>query len=285
MNETLDNRLILLGTKGGPAVRPNGSMPTSNLLFLDHEKILIDAGLGVTKRLVDTGFDLRTLSTIFITHLHSDHILELGPLIHTAWVSGLKLPINVYGPSGLIHYWKNFLKSMATDIKNRISNEDRVPLENIINIHMLSNAPLLIGNIRVLSLKVPHPPMQDCYAFKFEGTKTIVFSGDTHFFPPLGEFAKNSDVLIHEAILTDYIDTLVKKTGLGKKLKNHLLRAHTPLEQVKEIAAMANCKTLVLNHLIPNDDPTYNQNFWLKKITNGWAGKVLVGYDGLEITF
>ena len=124
MNETLDNRLILLGTKGGPAVRPNGSMPTSNLLFLDHEKILIDAGLGVTKRLVDTGFDLRTLSTIFITHLHSDHILELGPLIHTAWVSGLKLPINVYGPSGLIHYWKNFLKSMATDIKNRISNED-----------------------------------------------------------------------------------------------------------------------------------------------------------------
>ena len=285
MTGNSENRLILLGTKGGPAVRPKGSMPTSTLLFLDDENILIDAGLGVTKRLVDTGFDLRALSTIFITHLHSDHILELGPLIHTAWVSGLKSSVNIYGPSGLVKYWKNFLKSMTTDIENRISNEDRVPLENIINIHALSKLPLSIGKVRALSLKVPHPPMHECYAFKFEGTKTIVFSGDTHFFPPLGEFAKNSDVLVHEVILTDYIDILVNKTGLGKKLKDHLLRAHTPLEQVRKIAAMANCKMLVLNHLIPNDDPAYDKDFWLKKISNDWAGNVLVGHDGLKITF
>ena len=34
---------------------------------------------------------------IFISHLHSDHYLELGPLLHTAWTAGLKTKVTVYG--------------------------------------------------------------------------------------------------------------------------------------------------------------------------------------------
>ncbi len=285
MKKSFDNKLVLLGTKGGPAVRPNGSMPTSSLLCMDGKKIVIDAGLGVTRALVNTGFDLKTLSTIFITHLHSDHILELGPLIHTAWTTGLKSSVHIYGPLGLVKYWKTFLKSMETDIANRISNEDRPCLQKLVTIHSLSEQPLLLENIRVYYLKVPHPPMEDCFAYKFEGKKTVTFSGDTHFFPPLAVFSKHSDILVHEAILTEYIDTLVNKTSLGNKLRDHLFRAHTPLEQVIKIAKMANCKMLVLNHLIPNDDPEYDQEIWSKRAVQDWSGKVLVGRDGLEIKF
>ena len=94
------NRLVLLGTKGGPALRRGGAMPCSSLLQLDGESVVIDCGLGVTKALVEAGFDLKALSTICITHLHSDHILELGPLIHTAWCTGMRGPVTVYGPKG-----------------------------------------------------------------------------------------------------------------------------------------------------------------------------------------
>ena len=283
MNYTRKNKLTLLGTKGGPAIRPYGSMPTSSLLCLDGEKIIVDSGLGVTKALVNTGFDLRELSTIFITHLHSDHFLELGPLIHTAWTTGLKSKIDIYGPKGLSEYWINFLKSMELDIKNRISNEDRPPLSNIVNIYQLEKQPISLGKVFAFFLKVPHPPMKECYAFKFEGTKTITFYGDTNFFPPLTDFAKDSNILVHEAILTDYIDILVKKTGLGDKLKKHLLRSHTPLEKAIEIAKMANCEILALNHLIPSDDPTYDEKVWLKRLKKQWDGKVFVGQDQLEI--
>jgi len=62
--KSIKNELILLGTKGGPAVRPKGSMPSSSLLMLDDEKILIDAGLGVSKSLTDVGFNLNKLSKI-----------------------------------------------------------------------------------------------------------------------------------------------------------------------------------------------------------------------------
>ncbi|GIS12623.1 MAG: MBL fold metallo-hydrolase, partial [Pseudomonadota bacterium] len=83
-----DNYLALLGTKGGPSVRPGSTMPTSSLLCLDGRLIVVDCGLGVTRGLVDQGMRLESLSLIFITHLHSDHYLELGPLIHTAWTTG-----------------------------------------------------------------------------------------------------------------------------------------------------------------------------------------------------
>jgi len=111
LKKSIKNELILLGTKGGPAIRPNGSMPSSSLLILDKKKILVDAGLGVSKSLTEINFNLNELSNIFITHLHSDHYLELGPLIHTAWTAGLKKKIKVFGPEALLDYWKKFLSS------------------------------------------------------------------------------------------------------------------------------------------------------------------------------
>ena len=70
-----DNYVALLGTKGGPAIRPGSSMPTSSLYALNGQKIIVDCGLGVTKGLVDQGMQRKDLSLIIISHLHSDHYL------------------------------------------------------------------------------------------------------------------------------------------------------------------------------------------------------------------
>ena len=52
---TTDNYVALLGTKGGPAIRPGSSMPTSNLFVLNGNQIVVDCALGLTKGLVDQG--------------------------------------------------------------------------------------------------------------------------------------------------------------------------------------------------------------------------------------
>ena len=80
-----ERTLTLLGTKGGPALRTPGLsfLPTSNLLCLGRRKIIIDCGIGVTQALVRAGHSASAITDIFITHLHSDHVLELGGLIHT----------------------------------------------------------------------------------------------------------------------------------------------------------------------------------------------------------
>jgi len=48
---------------------------------------------------------LKELSLILITHLHSDRYLDLDPLIHAAWTADLKTPVDLYVPASLDAYW------------------------------------------------------------------------------------------------------------------------------------------------------------------------------------
>ncbi len=79
-------------------------MPTSMLMRLAGKTIVVDAGLGVTRGICDQGVALTDIYLIVITHLHSDHYLELGPLLHTAWTAELNRPVPVIGPKGLSTY-------------------------------------------------------------------------------------------------------------------------------------------------------------------------------------
>ena len=94
------DRVILLGSKGGPAIRTGGPQPTSHLLVVRDRLYVVDCGLGVTRGFVEAGYHLAQLSTVLITHHHSDHNLEFGNLIHTAWTAGLALPVPPSRPCG-----------------------------------------------------------------------------------------------------------------------------------------------------------------------------------------
>lgn len=277
------NRVVLLGTKGGPAIRAGGAMPTSSLLEMDGRRVVVDCGLGVTKGLVEAGIDLKTLDLIFITHLHSDHLLELGPLIHTAWTTGLKTPVSVFGPPGIEGYWAGFMASMSYDNSIRVHDEGRTPLEDLVSVQVYDEGAVMDGPLQVQALRVPHPPIKDCFALRFDGTQSVTFSGDTAYFPPIAAFAQGSDLLVHEALLPEGVETIIAKTGLGDKLRNHLYASHTKAEDVGRIAAAAGVGCLALNHMVPADDPLIGRQDWLSQVARVWNGKVLVGLDGMEI--
>jgi ribonuclease BN (tRNA processing enzyme) len=277
------NRLVLLGVKGGPSIRARGAMPTSSLLELDGRRIVVDCGLGVARGLVEAGMALRDLDLVFVTHLHSDHVLELGGLVHTAWVGGLSKPVTVFGPPGLQAYWQGFMAAMAYDIHLRVVDDGRVPLDSLVRIIEIGEGPVPLDGLAVTSLEVRHPPVDHAFAFRFEGTRTVTFSGDTTFFPPLGAFAKGSDVLVHEAMLPEGIDEILRKTGGGEKLRAHLNASHTVVDDAARIAAAAGAGHLVLNHLVPVDDPRFTAADWQARAARHFAGPVTVGRDGLEV--
>lgn len=281
----MDDRLVLLGTKGGPALRPGGPWPTSSLLEIGGRTIVVDCGLGVTRALTIAGVALRQLDLIVITHLHSDHVLELGPLLHTAWTAGLAKPVKVFGPAGTEHYWRRFLQSMEFDIEIRIADEGRPDLTELVSIDEFAEGPVLEEHgLRVSALRVEHPPVADCFALRFDhGGKSVVFSADTAFFPPLADFARGADVLVHEAMLEDGIDRLVARTGNGERLREHLLASHTFAADAGRIATEAGVAHLVLHHLIPADDPDIGEAQWLDAVRATWKGRTTVAHDGLAI--
>ena len=258
-------------------------MPTSSLLQMDGHSVVIDAGLGVTRGVVQAGMALRDLATVFITHLHSDHVLELGGLLHTAWVSGLKIPVRVYGPPGIAEVWAGFQAMMAYDMHLRVVDDGRMPLSDLVQIITVTEGEVPFDGLRVRALAVNHPPVNFAYAYRFDGSRAVTFSGDTCYHPPLGAFAAGSDVLVHEALLPEGIEAILARTGGGEGLRAHLVAAHTMIDDVGKIAAQAGVGRLVLNHLVPVDDPAFTDAMWQARAAVVYKGPVVVARDGMEI--
>ncbi|GAB5448121.1 MBL fold metallo-hydrolase [Gymnodinialimonas sp.] len=278
--------IVLLGTKGGPSQRPDSSKPTSNLYMLDGTPIVVDCGLGVTHGLTGQGIALRDLSLIFITHLHADHYLELGPLIHTAWTSGLKTPIDMYGPPGLASYWANFLEAMRADIDLRIVDDGRRDIRDLVRFHAVAPGEVMARDgLTVHALRTQHPPMADCFAYSFRTSHThVVYSGDTAPLAALAEFARGADLLIHEAMLVEALPALMAKLGDTEgTLQARLLRVHSPAQDAAAIAAQAGVKALAFSHLIPSDDPNFSQAEWREAAKGIYDGPLHIGHDGLRI--
>ena len=281
-----ENYVALLGTKGGPAIRPGSSMPTSNLIVLNGQHIVVDCALGVTKGLVDQGMQLKDMSLIFISHLHSDHYLELGPLLHTAWTAGLQTTVEVYGPESLDTYWEGFLASMKADIDLRIEDEGRPDLRSLLKIHIIEAGTVLARDgLTVSAIRTEHPPLINCFALSFRtATCHVVFSGDTAPIKALEDFARGADLLIHEAMLEAALPALMARVGNGsEKLMAHWLRSHTFAHDAAKTANNADVKRLALSHLIPSDDPTYSEQDWQKAVADHWSGPLIVGQDGIRI--
>ena len=293
--------LVLLGTKGGPALRQFGVsfLPTASHLSFPGRSIIIDCGLGVTSSLVASGHALNDLTDVFITHYHSDHVLELGGLLHTAWTAGLSHPVAVYGPPGLDIIWDRFCDMMAFDIDIRIRDEGRIPLHELVIINVYdtqTSTPMVIldeldinfkGGFRVQALRNHHPPVHDSFALRFDaGQKSVTFSGDTTYLPALADFAKDTDILVHEAMLAKGVDYVLSKTKTeNDRLKQHLLASHSFAEDAGKIATAANCGHLVLHHLIPPERDICSDEDWLTKVRGSFHGPCSVGYDGMRLLF
>jgi ribonuclease BN (tRNA processing enzyme) len=278
--------VALLGTKGGPAIRQGSPMPTSSILSLAGQWAVIDCGLGVTRGIVDQGLALKDLQTIFITHLHSDHYLELGPLIHTAWTTGLKTPVQVWGPAGLDRYWQGFLMSMQADIATRIVDEGRPDLASLVRLHVVTAEPICVESWTVTAHPSVHPPLAESWSFAVHATdKKVVFTGDTAPYAALADFARHADLLVHEAMLAEGLSALHKRVGNGdERLMKHWLRAHTLAEDAARTARAAGVKALALHHLIPSDDPGFGPADWHRACAPHWTGPLHIGQDGLRIS-
>src|SRR5262245_56770142 len=64
------NRLVLLGTRGGPRITDAKPSPAANLIVWNNVPYVIDTGYGATFKLVEAKFPLPALRYTFITHRH-----------------------------------------------------------------------------------------------------------------------------------------------------------------------------------------------------------------------
>ena len=95
-----DMKVTLLGTGCPPAVM--NRFGPSTLVEAGEQKFLFDAGRGALQRLVQLGVRWQDVRAVFLTHLHSDHVVGFPDLWLTGWLvaPGRSVPLPVLGPDG-----------------------------------------------------------------------------------------------------------------------------------------------------------------------------------------
>ena len=272
-------KLTLLGT-GCPSVdfKRCGS---SNLISTKSTKILVDCGSGVTQRLNQSKNSSANIDALLLTHLHTDHVIDLYQLIISSWHSDRTTQWKIYGPKGTKKFVDKIFLAWKSERKLRISYEKRKSSKalNYKVYEFKKEGFININDIKIKYFEVDHKPVPYAYGFSFfNKNKKLTISGDTKPCESLMRNAQNADVLLHEVFIEYEINQI---SGLrSKKTLHNVKEYHTPSNLVGKVAKLSNCKKLVLTHFVPT---RFNISK-LKKIVRKDFGKdPIIGNDLLTI--
>ncbi|QCU79232.1 MBL fold metallo-hydrolase [Citricoccus sp. SGAir0253] len=132
--------------------------------------------------------------------------------------------------------------------------------------------------VKVTATLVQHAPVFPAFGFRFDtDSGSVTFSGDTGPSENLVELAKGSDILVHEAIAAEWVAQRhpEPRDAAAEAEYQHLIGAHTTIQDIGSIAEQAGVKKLVLNHLVPGNWPVEE---W-KKAGTGFSGELVIGED------
>lgn len=272
-------RITLLGT-GTPILDPKHQASTV-LIEIEEDKLLFDAGRGVTTQLAKAGVDPKEIDSVFITHHHYDHIGNLGDFLLTSWHSGREIPQKVFGPPGTSDLIVDlFDKIYVRDISFALFSVDGVTdIRELVQVKEVASKLVYQNDkCKVFAEYVDHGnslglSQEDwpCLGYRIEAEgKVVAISGDTVACNGLNSLAKNADVLIQCCYLAE--DEITNPSL--ERLAKHIIACSG---QVGKIATQNKVKKLVLTHIRPKSEAMMQS--LMKDVRGDYSGDVVLGED------
>jgi len=251
-------RLRTIGT-GTAAPHPT-RVASAHLVEAGDVRLLLDCGSGAVHRMANLGVDWSGITHVALTHFHADHIADL-PLLIMGWRWGQlpprSAPVTVYGPPGtgalferMAAVYGAWMLAPGFPLTVRDLGPDEV---------------IRLGeNVALQACAVPHTAESVAYSIS-EGTRRLVYTGDTGESESLGSWARDCDLLLAECSLPDAM----------------AIREHLTPRQAGALAAQAAAKRLVLTHFYP---PVEAVDI-AAEVAEHYAGPVVCATDGWSIDF
>jgi len=270
-------RVTLLGT-GTPTPESDRAGPATVVVAGD-KVLMFDAGRGTVVRLVEAGFRLSDVDALFITHLHSDHVVGLPDLLLSGRLPAdygmRRRPLTLIGPTGTARMARGLEQAFSRDVEMRSAGQQLDPEWASFAAVDFPNGGVVFdaGGVRVTAIDVEHgAEIKPNFAYRvdYEG-RSVVISGDTTFDKRLIAAARGVDLLIHEVVSIPAL-YLEKFPGMRR-----VLAKHTSPEQAGHVFKEAKPRLAVYYHLALIGGTSTDDV--VSETRRVYSGPLLVGQD------
>jgi ribonuclease Z len=226
----------------------------SILVEAGKEKLLFDCGRGATQRLYQLKVPFSEVTALFLTHLHSDHIVGIPDFYLTGWIFGRSTPLRVWGPEGTTEMMSHLQRAYQFDIHVRRDVDEKLPAQGVVVISKDIEQGVVYqnGDLKVTAFTVDHSPVKPALGYRVDfAGHSVVLSGDTRYSENLIKFSQGTDVLIHEVLDAEAYRASDKMYTPEQKQK--VIDHHTTPEQAGSIFSQVKPKLGVYSHVVPFD--------------------------------
>jgi ribonuclease Z len=299
VQELPDGLHVALCGAGSPLPDPDRSGPCTAVVA-GEQLFIVDSGAGSSRVLSRMRIPQGKIAAIFLTHFHSDHIDGLGELLMQRWANGgHSTPVPLYGPSGVGEVARGFDLAYRLDDGYRVAHhgEAVVPASGAGAVAHAFAAPpegkgevlLERDGVKVTAFRVDHAPVEPAvgYRFDYKG-RSVVLSGDTVRSTNLEAFARDADLLVHEALaphLVGLITEAAESAGNDRiaKITRDILDYHTTPVEAARSAHAAGVGHLLYNHIVPPLLLPPMVDLFVEGVDEAYSGPVTVGRDGMLV--
>lgn len=276
-------QIILLGTLGGPNFNAQ-RLGISTLVVAGPERLLFDAGRSLTTGLARLPVNPADVTRVFLTHLHSDHVISLPELLLFPWPQGRKTPLEVWGPTGTRSMMQKLREAFAFDIHVRkLFPADGV---RVVATDIREGVVFESNGVKVTAFLVDHGDVTPAFGYRidFRG-HSVAISGDTTPSENLVKFASGVDLIIHEVgrwkqdpVLTGPPDELLPNSTQTRRLAKVIAEKHTDGVEVGKVFDRVKPKLAIFSHY-GGLDPQAT----LALVRQNYSGPVEFGEDLMTI--
>ncbi|MCV7091344.1 ribonuclease Z [Mycobacterium interjectum] len=271
--------ITLLGT-GSPIPDPNRAGP-STLVRAGGQVLLVDCGRGVLQRAAAVGVGAAGLSALLLTHLHSDHIGDLGDLLITRWITTFApdpAPLPIIGPPGTAETVEATLQALGHDIGYRIAHHADLNAPPAVEVHECTEGPVWDRDgVSIRVAPTDHRPVAPTIGFRIDSDgASVVLAGDTVPCAGLDELARGADALVHTVIRKDIV------ANIPQQRLQDICDYHSSVQEAAATAARAGVGTLVMTHYVPALVPGQEEQ-WRALAAAEFGGRIELGDDLLRV--